>query len=94
MQADSVAIWLRTSTHRGDITVREFVSEFCGLTGTAKQKEVLAETGASHVSLHNFFGLRKAIPRTSRSCWLHSRSTASRCNPLSLASLVRNIFSA
>ena len=46
--------------HRGDITVREFVSEFCGLTGTAKQKEVLAETGASHVSLHNFFGLRKS----------------------------------
>jgi hypothetical protein len=25
-----------------------------------KQKEVLAETDASHVSLHNFFGLRKA----------------------------------
>jgi hypothetical protein len=46
--------------HRGSITVREFVSEFRGLTGTAKQKQVLAETGASHVSLHNFFGLKKA----------------------------------
>jgi DNA topoisomerase VI subunit B len=46
--------------HRGDITVREFVSEFRGMTGTAKQKEVLAETGASHVSLHSFFGLHKA----------------------------------
>jgi DNA topoisomerase VI subunit B len=46
--------------HRGDITVREFVSEFRGLTATAKQKEVLAETGASHVSLHNFFGIQKA----------------------------------
>jgi DNA topoisomerase VI subunit B len=46
--------------NRGDITVREFISEFLGLTGTAKQKQVLTETGASHVSLHNFFGLKKA----------------------------------
>jgi DNA topoisomerase VI subunit B len=46
--------------HRGNITVREFVSEFRGLTATAKQKEVLAETGASHVSLHDFFGIQKA----------------------------------
>jgi Histidine kinase-, DNA gyrase B-, and HSP90-like ATPase len=46
--------------NRGNITVREFISEFRGATGTAKQKAVLAETGASHVSLHNFFGLHKA----------------------------------
>ena len=46
--------------NRGSITVREFISEFRGMTGTAKQKAVLAETGASHVSLHNFFGLHKA----------------------------------
>jgi hypothetical protein len=46
--------------HRGDITVREFISEFRGMTGTAKQKAVLAETGTSHVSLHNFFGIEKA----------------------------------
>ena len=46
--------------NRGTITVREFISEFRGMTGTAKQKLVLAETGASHVSLHNFFGLHKA----------------------------------
>jgi DNA topoisomerase VI subunit B len=46
--------------HRGNITVREFISEFCGMTGTAKQKAVLAETGASHVSLHHYFGLKKA----------------------------------
>lgn len=45
--------------HRGDITVREFVSEFDGMSGTAKQKLVLAETGASHVSLHSFFGRHK-----------------------------------
>jgi DNA topoisomerase VI subunit B len=46
--------------HRGDTTVREFISEFRGMTGTAKQKAVLAETGASHISLHSFFGLSKA----------------------------------
>ena len=46
--------------NRDSITVREFISEFRGLTATAKQKLVLAETGASHVSLHNFFGLHKA----------------------------------
>jgi hypothetical protein len=40
--------------------VREFVSEFDGMTGTAKQKAVLAETGASHVSLYSFFGRDKA----------------------------------
>ena len=44
----------------GDITVREFISEFAGMSSTAKQKQVLAETGASHVSLHSFFGLHKA----------------------------------
>ena len=46
--------------NRPTITVREFISEFDGMTGTAKQKAVLAETGASHVPLHNFFGLHKA----------------------------------
>jgi hypothetical protein len=46
--------------HRGDITVREFISEFRGMTGTAKQKQILAATGASHVSLHSFFGIHKA----------------------------------
>jgi hypothetical protein len=46
--------------NRETVTVREFISELRGMTGTAKQKEVLAETGASHVSLHNYFGLHKA----------------------------------
>ena len=46
--------------NRDSITVREFISEFRGMTGTAKQKLVLAETGSSHVSLHNYFGLRTA----------------------------------
>ena len=46
--------------NRDSITVREFISELRGMTGTAKQKLVLAETGASHVSLHNYFGVHKA----------------------------------
>jgi hypothetical protein len=46
--------------HRGKITVREFVSEFDGMTGTAKQKTVLAETNSSHTTLHRYFGVRKA----------------------------------
>jgi hypothetical protein len=46
--------------HRGNITVREFISEFRGMSGTAKQKKVLPEIGASHVSLHEFFGRHKA----------------------------------
>jgi hypothetical protein len=45
--------------NRYSITIREFISEFSGMTGSAKQKLVLAETGASHVSLHNHFGLHK-----------------------------------
>jgi len=46
--------------HREKITVREFISEFRGLSSTAKQKAVLEEIGASHVSLHDFFGRRNA----------------------------------
>ena len=46
--------------HRGNITVREFVSELRGMSSTAKQKQILAEIGASHRSLHDFFGLKKA----------------------------------
>jgi hypothetical protein len=47
-------------SHRGNITVREFISEFRGLSSTAKQKVVLKEIGASHVSLHDFFGRHRA----------------------------------
>jgi DNA topoisomerase VI subunit B len=46
--------------HRGNTTVREFISELDGMSATAKQKAVLQETGASHVSLHDFFGRHKA----------------------------------
>jgi DNA topoisomerase VI subunit B len=46
--------------HRGKITVREFISEFDGMTGTAKQKAVLAETDSSHMTLRKYFGVKKA----------------------------------
>ena len=45
--------------HRETITVREFVSEFYGMSGSAKQKQVLADTGASHLKLIDFFGRTK-----------------------------------
>jgi DNA topoisomerase VI subunit B len=37
-------------------TVREFISEFRGLSGSAKQKLVLAEVGAARLLLSEFFG--------------------------------------
>jgi hypothetical protein len=45
--------------NREKTTVREFVSEFRGLSSTGKQKALLAAMGASHVSLHEFFGRNK-----------------------------------
>jgi hypothetical protein len=45
--------------HHGKITVREFLTEFDGMSGTAKQKAVLAETNSSRLSLHRYFGVRK-----------------------------------
>jgi hypothetical protein len=37
-------------------TVREFISEFRGLSGSAKQKAVLDEVGAARSALANYFG--------------------------------------
>jgi hypothetical protein len=39
-----------------DRPVREFIAEFRGLSGTQKQKAILAEIGASRLSLRSFFG--------------------------------------
>jgi DNA topoisomerase VI subunit B len=44
-------------------TVREFISEFRGLTGTAKQKAVLDAVGATRVTLPAFFGA-EVVDRT------------------------------
>ena len=41
---------------RENITVREFAAQFRGMSATEKQKDVLRELGASHMSLYRFFG--------------------------------------
>ena len=38
-------------------TVREFIAEFRGLSGTAVQRKILQEVGCSHQSLAGFFGV-------------------------------------
>src|SRR5262249_19156614 len=45
-------------SHNSAVTVRDFISEFRGMTATAKQKAVLAEIGGSHVKLGDYFGRR------------------------------------
>jgi DNA topoisomerase VI subunit B len=44
-------------------TVREFISEFRGLSGTAVQHKVLEEIGCSHQSLAQFFGVERVNRR-------------------------------
>jgi hypothetical protein len=46
-----------------DRPVREFIAEFRGLSGSGKQKQILAEIGASRQSLREFYG-RTRINRT------------------------------
>ena len=41
---------------RRKYTVREFIAQFRGMSGSLKQKAVLRELGAAHMSLHQFFG--------------------------------------
>jgi hypothetical protein len=41
---------------RKKYTVREFVAQFRGMSATEKQREVLRELGASHMTLARFFG--------------------------------------
>lgn len=40
-------------------TVREFVAEFRGLSGTAVQRKILGEVGCSHQTLAQFFGVEQ-----------------------------------
>jgi hypothetical protein len=40
-------------------TVREFIAEFRGLSGTVVQRRILAEVGCSHRSLAQFFGIEQ-----------------------------------
>jgi hypothetical protein len=46
----------RKKRARQKITVREFAAQFRGMSATEKQKQVLRELGASHMSLVRFFG--------------------------------------
>jgi hypothetical protein len=46
----------RQKRGRAIFSVREFLSEFRGLSSTMKQKKILEEFGASHISLAEFFG--------------------------------------
>jgi hypothetical protein len=61
-------------------TVREFIAEFRGLSGTAAQRKVLEEVGCSHQSLAQFFGAdrvnRKGITKLLAAMRKHSKPVA------------------
>src|SRR5215472_637898 len=61
-------------------TVREFISEFRGLSGSAVQRKVLDDVGCSHVSLAAFFGMeqvnRAGIAKLLASMRKHTRPVA------------------
>jgi DNA topoisomerase VI subunit B len=50
----------RDSDRKRQRTVREFIAEFRGLSGTAVQRKILEEIGCSHQSLAQFFGVDRA----------------------------------
>jgi DNA topoisomerase VI subunit B len=61
-------------------TVREFIAEFRGLSGTAVQRRILQEVGCSHQSLAQFFGIdqvnRKGIANLLTSMCKYSKPVA------------------
>jgi DNA topoisomerase VI subunit B len=63
-------------------TVREFIAEFRGLSGTTLQRKVLEEVGCSHQSLAQFFGIekvnRKGIAALLASMRRHSKPVAAK----------------
>ena len=75
-------------------TVREFIAEFRGLSGTAVQRKILAEVGCSHQSLAQFFGVEQ-VNRSGIAKLLAAmrRVTASRLPPSILASSALSISS-
>ena len=46
---------------RRKVTVREFAAQFRGMSATEKQREIVRELGASHISLRCFFGSETAV---------------------------------
>jgi DNA topoisomerase VI subunit B len=63
-------------------TVREFIAEFRGLSGTAVQRKVLEEVGCSHQSLSQFFGVdhvnRAGIAKLLASMRKHTKPVAAK----------------
>jgi DNA topoisomerase VI subunit B len=61
-------------------TVREFIGEFRGLSGTAVQRKILEELGCSHQSLAQFFGIdqlnREGIAKLLATMQKHSKPVA------------------
>ena len=61
-------------------TVREFIAEFRGLSGTAVQRKILDEVGCSHQSLAQFFGVdqvnRDGIAKLLAAMRKHSKPVA------------------
>jgi DNA topoisomerase VI subunit B len=53
----------RDLDHERHRTVREFIAEFRGLSGTAVQRKVLEDVGCSHQSLAQFFGVGRVNRR-------------------------------
>jgi DNA topoisomerase VI subunit B len=63
-------------------TVREFIAEFRGLSGTAVQRKILNEVGCSHQSLESFFGIdrvnRSGVTKLLGAMKSHSKSVTPR----------------
>jgi hypothetical protein len=61
-------------------TVRQFIAEFRGLSGTAVQRKILEEVGCSHQSLAQFFGVdqvnRSGIAKLLAAMRKHSKPVA------------------
>jgi DNA topoisomerase VI subunit B len=61
-------------------TVREFIAEFRGVSGSARQRQILNEVGCSHQSLASFFGVdqvnRSGITRLLAAMQRHSKPVA------------------
>jgi DNA topoisomerase VI subunit B len=51
----------RDEREKRGTTVREFATQFRGMSSTEKQKQVMRELGASHLSLYRFFGSEAAV---------------------------------
>jgi hypothetical protein len=62
---------LKSGARRAKITVREFAAQFRGMSATEKQKQVVCKLGASHLSLHRFFGSENEVKHQRMEKLLH-----------------------